>query len=226
MPGEENIDAAGDARSSTSRREARDGQGGPLQGPEPVDRHRAGIAARARRRAHARRRPGAGRPGGVAARADRPRGRTAGEVAQRQSRQALLHAVEPRHEAHGRRASPTPRPARCKTLIEERLNTYIESRPLRLVNNGQELLLWSERDGWGHFYLYDANTGALKNRITEGRVRHDRRSTASTTRRTTLFITAVGREKGEDPYYHAPLSRRARRQRPQAAQPRATPRTR
>ena len=55
-----------------------------------------------------------------------------------------------------------------RAIVEERLNTYIESRPLRLINNGQDLLFWSERDGWGHYYVYDANTGALKNRVTEG----------------------------------------------------------
>ena len=33
-------------------------------------------------------------------------------------------------------ASPTPRPARSTPLIEERLNTYIESKPLRLATNG------------------------------------------------------------------------------------------
>ena len=30
-----------------------------------------------------------------------------------------------------------------------------DSRPLRLINNGMDLLFWSERDGWGHWYLYD-----------------------------------------------------------------------
>jgi Prolyl oligopeptidase family/Dipeptidyl peptidase IV (DPP IV) N-terminal region len=54
-----------------------------------------------------------------------------------------------------------------KTLIEERLNTYIEIKPLWLVNNGQELIHWSERDGWGHYYLFDGG-GALKNQITSG----------------------------------------------------------
>src|SRR5262245_51730429 len=39
-----------------------------------------------------------------------------------------------------------------RTVIEERLNVYIETKPVRLVNNGQELLWWSERDGWGHYY--------------------------------------------------------------------------
>jgi dipeptidyl-peptidase 4 len=87
-----------------------------------------------------------------------------------------------------------------KPLIEERLNTYVESKPLRLVNNGSELIFWSERDGWGHFYLYDAATGALKNRITEGEfVTTAIEGVDEKTR--TLFFSAGGREKGEDPYY-------------------------
>ena len=61
-----------------------------------------------------------------------------------------------------------PDTGEVKVLIEERLNTYIETKPLRLVNNQQDLIFWSERTGWGHFYLYDANTGALKNAITSG----------------------------------------------------------
>jgi len=87
-----------------------------------------------------------------------------------------------------------------KTIVEERMNTYIESRPLRLVNNGQDLLHWSERDGWGHYYLYDANSGALKNRITEGEfVAMSIDGWDDKTK--TLFLSAVGREKSEDPYY-------------------------
>ena len=87
-----------------------------------------------------------------------------------------------------------------RTIIEERLNTYIESRPLRLVNGGQDLLHWSEHDGWGHYYLYDANTGALKNRVTEGEfVAMSIAGTDDKSR--TVFVEAVGREKGEDPYY-------------------------
>ncbi len=35
------------------------------------------------------------------------------------------------------------------------------------MNNGKELIHWSERDGWAHFYLYDEN-GKLKNQITSG----------------------------------------------------------
>jgi dipeptidyl-peptidase 4 len=88
----------------------------------------------------------------------------------------------------------------AKVLIEERLNTYVESKPLRLVNNGTELIFWSERDGWGHFYLYDAATGALKNRITEGEfVATAIEGIDEKTR--TLYFSAGGREQGEDPYY-------------------------
>jgi len=87
-----------------------------------------------------------------------------------------------------------------RTLIEERLNTYIESKPLRLAANGNELIFWSERDGWGHFYLYDASTGALKNRITEGEFVTTGIESVDDKARV-LYFSASGREKEEDPYY-------------------------
>ena len=87
-----------------------------------------------------------------------------------------------------------------KTLIEERLNTYIESRPLRLADKGQSLVFWSERDGWAHLYLYDANTGQLKNRITEGEFVAAGVDNIDETARV-LYFNAAGREKGEDPYF-------------------------
>ena len=89
-----------------------------------------------------------------------------------------------------------------KTLIEERLNVYIETRPVRLVDvpgGGQELLWWSERDGWAHYYLYDAN-GNLKRQVTSGEyVCDDILSVDEKTR--SMVFTAVGRESGEDPYF-------------------------
>ena len=54
-----------------------------------------------------------------------------------------------------------------KVLIEERFNTYIESRPLVLLNNETEMLHWAERSGWAHYYLYDTE-GNLKNEVTSG----------------------------------------------------------
>ena len=87
-----------------------------------------------------------------------------------------------------------------RTVVEERSNTYIESRPLRLINNGQDVVFWSERDGWGHYYVYDAASGALKNRVTEGEF-VDMSIDGWDDKTRTLFISAVGREKGEDPYF-------------------------
>ena len=86
-----------------------------------------------------------------------------------------------------------------KTLIEERLNTYLETKPLRLVNNGQELVHWSERDGWGHYFLFDAD-GKLKNQITSGEYYSDEIEHIDDKTRT-LYFTANGREADQDPYY-------------------------
>ncbi|WP_296634468.1 DPP IV N-terminal domain-containing protein [Polaribacter sp.] len=86
-----------------------------------------------------------------------------------------------------------------KTLIEERFNTYIESRPLVLFNNETEMLHWAERDGWAHFYLYDAE-GNLKNQITEGDYHVDGFAGLDEKSRK-LFFTANGVNKEQDPYY-------------------------
>ncbi len=84
-------------------------------------------------------------------------------------------------------------------IIKEALNTYVEVKRPGLVNNGNEIIHWSERDGWGHFYLYDAN-GNLKNQITSGPWHAEDIETIDDNSRT-LYFTANGREKGEDPYY-------------------------
>lgn len=86
-----------------------------------------------------------------------------------------------------------------KTLIQERSNVWLSAKPLRLVNGGQELVWWSERDGWGHYYLFDS-AGKLKNQITSGEFVTDQTVSIDDKTRT-LFFTANGRERGEDPYY-------------------------
>ena len=85
-------------------------------------------------------------------------------------------------------------------LIEERLNTYVEARTPGIVNNGQEFIEWSERDGWAHFYLYDGR-GNLKNQITSGAY-HCQSIEGIDEKNRVLYFTANGREKGEDPYYY------------------------
>ncbi len=88
---------------------------------------------------------------------------------------------------------------KVQKLIEERSNVWVSQKPLRLVENAKELLWWSERDGWGHFYLYDGQ-GKLKNQVTAGEYVTDQ--IASVDEKTgTLYFTANGHELGEDPYY-------------------------
>ncbi len=86
-----------------------------------------------------------------------------------------------------------------KPLIEERFNTYIETRRLGLVNEGKEFIQWSERDGYAHFYLYDEN-GKLKNQITSGAY-HVENILGIDDAKRILYFSANGKENGEDPYY-------------------------
>ncbi len=86
-----------------------------------------------------------------------------------------------------------------KPLIEERFNTYIETRRLGLVNEGKELIQWSERDGYAHLYLYDEN-GKLKNQITSGTY-HVENILGIDDAKRIVYFSANGKEAGEDPYY-------------------------
>ena len=86
-----------------------------------------------------------------------------------------------------------------KTVIEERLNTYIETQPLWALGNGKEFIHWSERDGWGHYYLFGAD-GTLKNQITTGEFVTGPITWVDEKLRV-MYFTANGREAGEDPYF-------------------------
>lgn len=87
----------------------------------------------------------------------------------------------------------------AKVLIEERMNTYVETRKVGLVADGKELIQWSERDGWGHFYLYNGD-GTLKNQITSGPF-HCEDIVGIDEKKRVLYFSANGREAKEDPYY-------------------------
>lgn len=86
-----------------------------------------------------------------------------------------------------------------KTLVEERLNTYVEIQDPYLINNGNEFIHWSERDGWAHFYLYDGE-GNLKKQITSGSW-HCNRILKVDEKNRVMYFTANAREKNENPYY-------------------------
>ena len=86
-----------------------------------------------------------------------------------------------------------------KVLVEERLNTYVEVQAPRLIDGGREIVWWSERDGWGHYYLYDGE-GKLKAQITSGEFVGQGIEQVDEKARV-LYFSACGREPGEDPYF-------------------------
>ena len=92
-----------------------------------------------------------------------------------------------------------------RTVVEESMTPRMDTNStsynppnIRVVGNGDEVIWFSQRDGWGHLYLYDGTSGELINRITAGdwlvrdiiHVDEDNRQ---------LFFTAGGREQGS-PY--------------------------
>lgn len=68
------------------------------------------------------------------------------------------------------------------------------------VGAGEAVTWFSQRDGWGHLYLYEVATGAMKAQLTSGAwtVRDTPRVDATGG---WVYFLAGGREEGRDPYY-------------------------
>jgi dipeptidyl aminopeptidase/acylaminoacyl peptidase len=94
-----------------------------------------------------------------------------------------------------------------RTVMEERVGTQFQSGfagvgdvNWHVLPASREVLWWSQRDDWGHLYLYDLTTGALKRQVTTGNwnvaevIRVDEKTR-------TVYVTGVGRETGRDPYF-------------------------
>jgi dipeptidyl-peptidase 4 len=89
-------------------------------------------------------------------------------------------------------------------VLEETAATQYESgwgrANWRYLPDSNEVIWFSERDDWGHLYLYDLTSGKLKNRITSGDwvvtqlLRVDEKNRL-------LYFLADGKEKGENPYF-------------------------
>ena len=84
-------------------------------------------------------------------------------------------------------------------VIKERMNTYQNTRPVHALNNGKELIQWSERDGWAHLYLYD-DQGNLKKRLTNGPWHVEEVVKVDEKARVVYFV-ANGKNTDENPYY-------------------------
>ncbi len=99
-----------------------------------------------------------------------------------------------------------PNTGSVRTVLSESHPVFFESHAgerglpnWRLLADSNEFLWFSQRDGWGHLFLYDLESGSMKGRVTGGdwnlidvlHVEEEAR---------TLLFTAVGREAGRDPY--------------------------
>jgi dipeptidyl aminopeptidase/acylaminoacyl peptidase len=90
-----------------------------------------------------------------------------------------------------------------REVFEETVKTQFESgqRAInwRYLPTSKEIIWYSERDNWGHLYLYDSGNGKLKNQITKGDFVVTRLIKVDEKART-LYFFANGREKG-NPYF-------------------------
>ncbi len=85
-----------------------------------------------------------------------------------------------------------------RTIISERMNSFIEGRDLKLIKNGTQIIEWSERNGWANLYLYNTD-GTLVRNLTEGAY-HVSDIVQVNEKENYVVFTACGVEKGENPY--------------------------
>jgi dipeptidyl aminopeptidase/acylaminoacyl peptidase len=91
-----------------------------------------------------------------------------------------------------------------RDVFDETVPTQYESGQgkinWRYLPATNEAIWYSERDGWGHLYLYDLSTGKPKQQITKGEFVVTKLLKLDEKNRT-LYFEANGREKGRDPYF-------------------------
>lgn len=90
-----------------------------------------------------------------------------------------------------------------REVFEETVKTQFESGQgtinWKYLPASKEVIWYSERDNWGHLYLYDAKTGKVKNQITKGNWVVTRVLNVDEKLRTIYFI-ANGQDKA-NPYF-------------------------
>ena len=86
-------------------------------------------------------------------------------------------------------------------IIHERCEPHFTEQlfECRILNGGEDILWWSERSGWGQYYLYNKD-GQLKNPVTTGDFMAGRITEMDTLGRSFVF-EGYGREKGINPEY-------------------------
>ncbi|MHA3772997.1 prolyl oligopeptidase family serine peptidase [Verrucomicrobiota bacterium sgz303538] len=91
----------------------------------------------------------------------------------------------------------------ARGVVQEQSSTFIDYSQktfLHWLDETNELIWASERDGWNHLYLYDSKNGQVKNQITRGEwvVRGVERVDAE---KRQVWFSIAGVRPGEDPYY-------------------------
>ncbi|QJX00224.1 S9 family peptidase [Frigoriglobus tundricola] len=88
----------------------------------------------------------------------------------------------------------------CKCIFGEGFDSaYLDLQAPRYVDETDELIWWSERTGWGHFYRYGRD-GTFKNALTSGAWRASRIVDVDT-KAGVVYLTGNGREEDENVYY-------------------------
>jgi dipeptidyl aminopeptidase/acylaminoacyl peptidase len=94
-----------------------------------------------------------------------------------------------------------------RKVLQESSGTFLQSSPLvydeaavRFIPSRNEMIWFSQRDGWDHLYRLNIATGKIESAITHGDydiqniIRVDAKAG-------NIYFTAVGREAGENPYW-------------------------
>ncbi|MDQ6812712.1 MAG: S9 family peptidase [Bacteroidota bacterium] len=91
-----------------------------------------------------------------------------------------------------------------REVFQESMATQFESGQgssnWRFLAASNEFIWYSERDNWGHLYLYDATSGKLKNQVTKGDWTVTKLLKVDEKNRV-LYFLADGREQGRNPYF-------------------------
>jgi len=96
-----------------------------------------------------------------------------------------------------------PNTGKVRDIFEETEDTFFESGHnminWHILPETNEFIWYSQKSNWGHLYLYDLETGELKNQITEGEWRVLDVLHIDKNKRT-IYFTGAGREPG-NPYF-------------------------
>ncbi len=92
---------------------------------------------------------------------------------------------------------------RAHAIVDEHSETFIDYAGKQFshyLDETNEIIWMSERDGWNHLYLYDSKTGSVKNQITKGQwvVRSVERVD---NKKRQIWFEAGGIRPEHDPYY-------------------------